>query len=191
MKAPMIRGYVLKQLVAAIDMRFDPDTRRRVLATLPPGVLDLALATKPAEWYPGENASHLLRAVVSAKNDEHGSYEDLVACGKFVASEAANTFLRILMKLMTPTLFLKKIPEFWPRDFNTGRFEADLSQAGSGLVKLTLLDAQGYDHIAGSSCGFLTFGLATIGKPNAKVTQQGWSLATPNPREVHYEVSWT
>ena len=55
---------------------------------------------------------------------------------------------------------------------------------------MRLIGADGFDHIGVAGIGFLTFGLKTMGKRDVQVTQTGWSLATPAPHEVIYDVRW-
>jgi hypothetical protein len=95
------------------------------------------------------------------------------------------------MKILTPTLFAKKVPELWERDHRgSGHFEADVSHADEGRIGMKLVGADGFDHIGIAAIGFITFGLNNMGKTNIQVKQTGWSLATPSPHEVAYEITW-
>ncbi len=133
----------------------------------------------------------MLRGIASVKNDDEGSYNDLVASGRFVATEATNTFLKLFMKVLTPTLFAKKVPDIWERDHKgSGRFETDVTKADEGRIGMKLVGADGSDHIGIAAIGFITYGLNNMGKRDIKVKQTGWSLATPSPHEVSYEITW-
>lgn len=186
-----IRGYSLKQTAKYLETKFDPDTRRRVSDGLPAPVRSLLGSFEPGEWYPRDYSASLFRAIAAARNTEGGAYQDLVQCGEFIASEATNTFLKLLMKIMSPTLFAKKVPEFWKRDQRGGYFEADVSRADDSLIKMRLADVEGYDHIGIVSIGWIQFGMTSLGKKNVQVKQQGWSLSTPGPREIDYEITWS
>src|SRR5262249_7139180 len=127
----------------------------------------------------------------AVKNDEEGSYKDLVASGSFVAAEATNTFLKLLLKVLTPVLYAKKTPDFWARDHRgSGHFEVDAQNADKGRIIMRLVGADGFDHVGIAGIGFLTFGLTAMGKRDFKITQRGWSLATPSPHEVIYDIAW-
>jgi|SoiMethySBSTD1v2_1073268.scaffolds.fasta_scaffold193872_1 hypothetical protein len=188
----MLRGYTLQRTVAFIESGyFDEKTKRQIMDGLPAESKALLAAAKPAEWYPRDALVHMMRGIAAVKNDEVGSYNDLVESGRFVASEATNTFLKLLMKVLTPTLYAKKTPELWARDHRgSGHFEVDADKAHEGRLRMKLVGADGFDHIGIAGIGFLTFGMAAMGKRDFEVTQKGWSLATPSPHEILYDIRW-
>jgi len=188
---PMIRGYSLQQTAKYLDTQFEPSVHRRVCTDLPETVRSAMGSFQPGEWYPREYSSALFRAIAQAKNNEQDSYQDLVRCGEFIATEATNTFLKLLMRIMSPTLFAKKVPEFWKRDQRGGYFESDVSGADHALIKMRLADVEGYDHIGIVSIGWIQFGMVALGKKNVKIAQKGWSFTRPGPREIEYEVTWS
>ena len=187
----MIRGYSLNQTTKYLEAKFDADTRRRSLDGLPPVFRSQINSIEPGEWYPRDYSVALFRAIAAAKNDEAGSYQDLVACGEYIASEATNTFLKLLMRIMSPTLFAKKVPDFWKRDQRGGYFESDVSRADDAVIKMRLADVEGYDHIGIVSIGWIQFGMTALGKKGVRITQRGWSVATPAPRTIDYQVTWS
>ena len=189
--APQIRGYSLKQTAKYLDTKFDAETRRRTAEGLPAAVRSMMSEFQPAEWYPREYSAALFRAIAAAKHDEQGSYHDLVQCGEYIASEATNTFLKLLMRIMSPTLFAKKVPEFWQRDQRGGFFEVDTSRADDKRIGMRLAEVSGYDHIGIVSIGWIQFGMTALGKKDVKVQQEGWSLAKPGPTEIKYEITWS
>jgi hypothetical protein len=188
---PQIRGYSLKQTAKYVETRFDADTRKRVAEMIPSTVRTLMGSFEPAEWYPRDYSTALFRGIAAAKGTEQGAYADLVQCGEFIASEATNTFLKLLMRIMSPTLFAKKVPEFWKRDQRGGHFEADVSQADKGRIGMKLVDVEGYDHIGIVSIGWIQFGMAALGKKGVVIKQDGWSLAKPGPHTISYEITWS
>ena len=191
MSALLYRGYGIKQTAAFIKAHFDAKTSQRLHDSFPEDLKTDLRDMAPGAWYPREYEAALLRAIASVKNDDAGSYADLVACGEYVANEATNTFLRLLLKILTPAMFAKKVPEFWDRDNQgSGRFEVETSNAGAGKISMKLLGAEGFDHIGIASIGWIRYGLVTMGKSNVKVTQTGWSMASPSPQEVTYDVAW-
>ena len=192
MTAPMLRGYTVKQTAAFVESDyFEAQVRRRIMEQLPPDVKAALPGIKPAEWYPREYAMAMLRGIAAVKNDDDGSYNDLCAYGSWVATEATNTFLKLFMKILTPTLFAKKVPEIWQRDHRgSGHFEVDVSQVDQGRIGMRLVGADGFDHIGVAAIGFITFGLTAVGKQGVQVVQHGWSMATPAPHVVRYEATW-
>lgn len=188
--AAQIRGYSLRQAARYLEHKFDPDARKRAIESMPSSSRSMLSSFDAAEWYPRDHSAALFRAIASARGGEE-AYNDLVGCGEFIASEATNTFLRLLMRIMTPTLFAKKVPEFWKRDQRGGHFEVDVAQADNGRIGMKLADVEGYDHIGIVSIGWIKFGMSALGKKDVKIDQTGWSMATPGPREISYEVTWS
>jgi len=190
MTSPMIRGYSLKQTARYLESSFAPERRKQAIEALPASSRSMMSSFEPGEWYPREHSAALFRAIASIRGAD-GAYDDLVGCGEFIASEATNTFLRLLMRIMTPTLFAKKVPDFWKRDQRGGWFEADVTKAGDGVIKMKLVDVEGYDHIGIVSIGWIKFGMTALGKKKVKIEQDGWSLSQPGPREISYQVTWS
>lgn len=189
---PMIRGYSVKQQLTFLETQYEPAVSQRLLELVPSEVRSDLKAAKPAEWYPRQHSVSILRAIAAnGGKNEQAVQSDLLRCGTYIATEATNTFLKLLMKILTPTLFAKKIPEFWQRDMRGGRFEADTSEAASGRIQLRLCDIEGFDHIGIVSMGWITFGMAAMGKSDVKLTQKGWSLATPGANKIEYELTWS
>lgn len=189
---PMIRGYSVKQQFTFLETQYDSRVRDQLIAAIPDDVQRALREVKPGEWYPRYYSVCVLRAIASHHHTDEGKvYDDLVRCGTFIATEATNTFLKLLMKLLTPTLFAKKIPEFWERDQKGGRFEVDLADAKDGRLQLALRDVEGFDHIGALGVGWISFALRAMGKSDVNVKQRGWSLASPGPKDVTYDVSWS
>lgn len=193
MTTPTLRGYTVKQTVDFIKSGyFEPDVSRRIMDGLPPEIVLALPSLKPAEWYPREYLMAMLKGIAAVKSHDVGSYQDLVAYGNYVATEATNTFLKLLLKMLTPTLFAKKVPEFWQRDHRgSGHFEVDVQRANEGIIAMRLVGIGGFDHIGVAAIGFISCGLKTMGKKDVQVKQSGWSMATPSPDEVNYEVTWS
>ena len=108
-------------------------------------------------------------------------------CGKHAAREASNTFLRLLMKLLTPAMFAKKLPELWGRDCTGGRITDP--KLHDRIVN-HLLDMNGFDHIAPVAVGYVLFALEAMGKTIVQSTLHGWSLWRPSASDSWFEVAW-
>jgi hypothetical protein len=189
---PMIRGYSVKQQLNFLETQFEPAVSEKLVAQIPQEVRRHLAEVKPAEWYPRQYSVHVLRAIAAhSGKDERAVQADLVRCGIFISTEATNTFLKILMKMLTPALFGKKIPDFWSRDMKGGRFEVDVSKANERRIQLALCDVEGFDHIGVVSIGWISFGMQAMGKSDVKIVQQGWSLATPGANKITYDLSWS
>jgi hypothetical protein len=135
--------------------------------------------TTPAGWYPVGHIAELNRVIAAtlADNDEKRARTDLASCGRFMANEATNTFMRLIMKVLTPGLFAKKLPSLWRRDCTHGNLDLE---TGDRTLKLKLSGMEGHDHIAAIMPGYVGFALERMGKVVDNVAVDGWSLTKPD-----------
>lgn len=192
MSTPVLRGYGITQAADFIQSGyFPPDVARRIMDGLPQETKTLMREVKPNDWYPREHVVHMLRGIALVKNDNVASSRDLAACGRFMASEATNTYLRLFLKMLKPATFAKKMPDVWLRHHRgSGNFEVDPKELADTKLKVRLVGADGFDHVGAFAIGFVDFCLSTMGVPDLKVTQSGWSLTTPSPHIVELEATW-
>jgi hypothetical protein len=174
-----------------IDTGYEAPVRQRILDQLSPEVRRTVGTYKEIDWYPSAHFSELLRGIAAAggASDEQAR-EELVRAGQFIAGVAASTFLKLLMKVLTPTLFAKKIPSLWERDNQGGSIETDLSQADAGQIVFWLRDVGGYDFIAPVAVGWIEFAMQAMGRKVLERTLSGWSLAQPGPAEARIDLRW-
>lgn len=183
------RGYILSTTVAYLQEQAGEEKARQVIGTLSPTLQDAISRVAPAGWYPIALLSELNRALVGAlaPNDEAAAREMLLNCGRFMGREATNTFLKLLMRMLTPNLFAKKLPDVWKRDFTAGRLEIDVTE---GRLVCRIFDASGHDHIGPISAGYIEFALKAMGKTIESTILHKWSLAEPNVDGVCIEYMW-
>jgi hypothetical protein len=143
----------------------------------------------PAGWYPVSHIAELNRLIASslAGDDEARARTEFEDCGRFMATEATNTFLRLLMKVLTPGLFAKKLPDLWRRDCTYGKLDLEVDDR---KMTLRLSEMDGHDHIAAVMPGYVRFALETMGKTVERVTVHGWSLAKPDANGSSIEFLW-
>lgn len=188
---PMMRGYTMIGCMSFIDEKYDEATRKRIYDGLSPEVRGHMSSYKRVEWYPRQHLVEFMRGIVSVHGaDQSEAFEAIVSCGQSVAKDAATTFLRLLMKILTPVLFAKKIPDIWERDSKGGRMVADASRVDEKVMVMRLTDVEGFDHIGPLACGWIRFAMTAMGKKGVTVTAKEWSLATPGPRDLTLNVTW-
>jgi hypothetical protein len=188
MTAVQMRGYVLSSAAAYIKDTAGQERGAKVLASLSPHLRRALETVKPAGWCSAENLSELYRAVASlTEGDEDRTRESLIECGRYTAREASNTFLRILMKLLTPAMFAKKLPDFWARDCTGGKIEVQLKE---DMLANRLTDMKGLEHIGPVAVGYVKFALEAMGKSVTRTKLYDWSLADPGPNNCSFEIFW-
>jgi hypothetical protein len=191
MSAPQIRGYSIRQQATFLRSdHIEEQARKKAIAGLPAELQGDLSHLDPAGWYPRDYSVELFRAIASTAEDEKQARELLSTCGEWIAMESTNTFLKLVMRLMTPVLFAKKLPSLWERDMKGGGFTFDISRANENRLGFVLQDVAGYDHIGPITEGWLRFALKSLGKTDVEVDMEGWSLASPGPKDVGYEVRW-
>jgi hypothetical protein len=187
---PMTRGYSILGCINYIGTAYDGPTRDKMLGALPAGVRSRLDSYNKIEWYDRNEMAELMRVIAAQHPDEAAARTALVDCGQTIAKDAANTFLKLLMKVLTPTLFARKVPDIWKRDMRGGKFEADTSRVDQRVLVMHLTDVEGFDHIGPVAAGWVKFAMTSMGKRGLKQTITGWSLAAPGQRDVDMEFTW-
>lgn len=190
MEEPMIRGHILDHTARFYRTGFDHVTVARIEGELSIEVKAALDSVTPAAWYPRRFQVDILNALAAARGSGDGTYGDIQRCGAGLA-EPTNEFARLLMKLMTPELFVKKLPRFWARDHkSSGAFEIEPSVEQRGAL-LRLRGIKNYDHGAIFWMGFMQSVLKQVGAGSLVIRQEGWSWSSPGPQDVSYEVKWS
>jgi hypothetical protein len=185
------RGYLLVHTGSFLRDALGVDEFKRVIKGLSPQLQELVgegRATS-AGWYPMSFLNELNRVTtgVVGQGDEQKARDALFKCGMYISREASNTFLRLMFKLITPKIFLSKVPQLFARDFTSGRFEME---QGERKVKCRIYDVPGFEHACVTSSGFVATGLESLGKKVENITVQNWSLKDPNVDGAGFELTW-
>jgi hypothetical protein len=101
--------------------------------------------------------------VAATAPDPEAAYQTLVGMGKYIANDAINSFLRLLVKFLKPSLFARKFHEFFRKEHNFGQLEADLSDIERDRFVLLMNDVGGYDNVAPLSIGWISHTLDAMG----------------------------
>jgi hypothetical protein len=188
MTAIQVRGYTIVNAAAYLRHVLGEGEANQVMDNVSPGLRQQLAATTPAGWFPVSQVASLYRAIASlGHGDDERAKNELIKCGRFTANEAANTFLKLVMKVLTPSMFAKKLPKLWSRDATGGRFEVDVTE---DRISCRLFEMEAFDHIAPISVGYVTFSLEAMGKKVARTELHGWSLANPSAPGAWFELHW-
>lgn len=186
----VIRGYLILGCMDYIDS-FDEQRRERVYSSLPSGVSRDRDAYDKMLWYPLKTISGYYSAIANQHaDDEAKAYEAMLQCGRFIAEAATNTFLKLLMRIMTPAVFGKKAPDLWARDHRYGRMEAESTYLRDNHLIVRLHDVDGYEHAGPVAAGFAMFALKAVGASDIDVKVSDWSMKAPAPSQVKIDLKW-
>ena len=183
-----VRGYTVLKTAEYLRQQAGEQEAKRLFSGFSPELQHALGTATAAGWQPATVSSELLRAVAGlAKGDEEKAKQELVNCGKFLASEATNTFLKLLMKVLTPSMFAKKLPTLWSRDSSHGKFAVDVYE---DRIACRMTEMEHYEHITPISVGYVSFALEAMRKHIERWNMRGWTLATPSPSESSFELYW-
>jgi len=191
MQEPQIRGHVILSTLAFLRLHSEA-AQRPYEADISLELRQALEGVKAAGWYPRQHHTGLLSALTAGKaRDEAAIYAALLECGASLAAPD-NQFSRLLMKVMTPELFLKKLPKFWSRDHqHGGQLELEALDEANARGKIRLSGVAGYNHAAIVWLGFVKGVLDELTGGDSAVQQTGWSYTSPGPNDVFYEVHWS
>jgi hypothetical protein len=191
MTEPLIRGYVLDHTARFYRSTYDYSTAARIEGDLSLEVKSALETVSHADWYPRRYQVEMLNAFAAARGSSDVTYGDFMRCGAKLG-EPNNDFAKLLIQLMTPELFLRKLPRFWTRDLkSSGAFEIEMPRTGARGAKVKLRNVKQYDHGAIFWMGFIQSTLAQLGASGLVVTQEGWSWSNPGPQDISYDVRWS
>jgi len=184
-----VRGYIVSTTASYLRHRM-ADQHAKVFANLSPSLRKILDDIKPAQWYPVAAVSELNRVIVAEAggNVDERARDELRKCGNHMAHEATNTFLKLFMKMLTPGLFAKKLPDLWSRDCSGGRL---VVSADDKKLSCQFFDAAGYDHLGAVATGYVGFALEAMGKKIDKVVLRDWSVQQPNFNGVSFDLVWS
>ena len=183
-----VRGYMYITSVDYLRQTLGDTEARKVIGSFSPQARELLETLKSADWCPASVFSEVTQALASAGGGGDKSKDLLVKCGTHMSMEATNTFLKLFMKMMSPQLLVKKIPDLWKRDCTGGKLVVE--ELTEHSVRFSTSGMQGFRHAVCTAAGFVAFGVGAIGKKVDKVTIRGWSLDKPSEDGATFELTW-
>ena len=186
-----VRGHVLQHTARFFRDECDPSIALRVNSAISIELRSLLQEVSPPAWYPRQLQVELLNAAALAHGNDEAAQRDFIRCGAKIAL-ADNHFMKLLTKLLTPELFFRKAERLWDRDNqNSGRLELEAVDAAARSARLRLCDVGGYAHSSAIWLGFMKGILDELSPRGLHIAQHGWSLASPAPDHVVYDVRWS
>lgn len=185
------RGYMVQSCMDYVNT-LEPELRERIYALIPPEVGRDPARYDKMLWYPIRSVASYYEAIANTTDgSEAAVLGALQACGRAMAHAATNSFLRLLMRVMNPSTFAKKLGDFWERDHKCGHMQGDVSEIANKKLIVRLTDIAGYTHTSAIASGFGAFALEAMGMKNVTAVLHGWSLQTPAPESATVELTWS
>ncbi len=165
----LTKGFNLEQTVLFIDQAFSASERDRIYARLPEQLKGRLGGLRTADWYPIDDQVAFLEAMVAVVSGPEEGERRTRALGRFISDAATGTFMRLVLKVLTPNIFLRKAGSIWPRMFSFGIFESDPSGFGDKRAVMILRDVGGFAHVAGVSAGWIEGVFGAMGFNDVRV----------------------
>jgi hypothetical protein len=191
MSEKLLKGFSLTTTLAFIDSHYTHEQREQIHARLTPELRNMTSGFKPGDWYPIEYQTQMLRAMASVAEEPTEAHTNAVALGRFLSDQASNTFMRLLFKVLTPLIFLKKAPAVWGRMFNFGRFETDAADYDNNRVVMLMLDVDGFDYVAPVSEGWIATMFEAVGCKNVAVHATDLEEGTVRGAGYKFDINWS
>jgi hypothetical protein len=185
----VIRGYLILGCMDYIDS-LGAESKDRVYSGLPEGFQQDRGAYDTMRWYSLETISALYSGIAKLhEGNEANAFAALRGCGTFIAEAATNSFLKLLMRIMTPSVFASKAPTIWARDNRYGTMETEVPAPRKMVVHLR--GVADYSHVGPVVAGFGAFAMRAVGAKDLDVKVSPWSLANPSPPDVRIDMAWS
>jgi len=125
----------------------DPARAQQIESKLSPETLRSMYETSPEVWFPISVWKEALDAIVAQHSDPAAARAAVRSVGRFICEGIVNSFLRVLMRIMTPSLFMKKSGAMIGKDFRgfpggAPDYSYDLSKESEGLLTMTIRKRQ-------------------------------------------------
>ncbi len=182
------RGSVLNGLYEYLEKTADPDQLARALETLPAELRAELGKCKHVGWYPAAYFSDLNNAIAALGSNEREVYDHVVGGGTQIATNALNSFMRLMLRMLTPSMFAGKLPDLWRRDNAFGSFEIVELYKHSAKARM---EGAPVDHISIAAIGYVKTALQAITGTDVRVKCHGWSVETPRPEVATYDIDWS
>ncbi|HSQ63784.1 MAG TPA: DUF2378 family protein [Polyangiaceae bacterium] len=186
----LTKGFNVEQTITFIDSHFSAAVRDQIVAQLAPDMREKLPRVRAGNWYPIGDLVALLTAMAHVAASEPEAERTARALGRHLSDAATGTFMRLLLKVMTPPVFLKKMPDIWPRMFSFGSFEVDPTGFKDKRASMIMRGVDGFDHVAPVSAGWIEGVHAAMGCGGVDVRYTGLE-AEPRGSAFRFEVKWS
>ena len=182
-----VRGAFTQLAYKFVETHYEPAVRDKIIASMDPAVVASIPKLSDTGWYPLEHFVSICDAI--AKNRTLDQTEDEVRrLGQSIAEAALGTFLKLILKILTPALFANKYDSFWKRYHNFGGMHCDVTEIESNHIIL-YYPVYPWVHLIGPGWAETTF--KAMGKPNVSTfTDLPRGLREASVKELATHVRW-
>jgi hypothetical protein len=165
-----LNGHFLRAAAILIEKEFGGEKREAIRQQLSKEAEQALLTASGKEWYPAERVVEVYDAMRGAWGGEEEARAGFIRLGKAIGDEAANTFMRLFMKIVTPAMLFKQFPKVWPKYADFGKFE--LGVITSDRFEFTVRDLAPNIYQPLISSGWTIYMLEAMGRKNIQITTE-------------------
>jgi len=184
----LVKGIHILPLHDFIKENYDEKTQAEIYARMSEPAREMLKTVKREDWMPVALVSSVADALFRATEDPKDAYQEVVRAGAAIADYATNTYVRLLIKLMTPKIMASKWPDIWKKSHNFGVMSCVLES--DRMLRMTISGVDGYTHIGPTAVGFLTFALKAMNMPDATVVQVPDRYTDYNAERYEFRITW-
>lgn len=187
----LVKGHNIVPAVQDITTTYEAQKRELFFGSLSEETGAKLPELSPDAWYPVDMASEIWRAVAAAHDhDPEAVHAEIARLGRVVGDGAANTFMRLLIKFMTPRMLARRWHELWRKGHSFGEMSSDVSEVDNKKMFLFLRDVGDYDHIGSMAVGFLQQIFAMMGLRDPRVEETLHPKGHARASEYRVQVTW-
>lgn len=164
------RGFYFNSLVKYVQTHFDQNTQNTIFSQLANEHRPLISGVDRSGLVPMQAFYGILRGIEDQYSSEKEKLDGIIRCGQFVGEDATSTFLKLLVKVLTPSMFAMKFPQFWARYHDFGELVPDVSDIAKNHVRFHVRGVSGYRYITAMGIGWIGNAFRSMGKKDVVIT---------------------
>lgn len=165
-----LNGHFLRAASILIEREFTPEKREAVRQKLGKEAENALLTASAKEWYPADRVAEVYVAIATAWPEAEQRRDGFIKLGHIIGEEAANTFMRLFMKIVTPSMLFKQFPKVWPKYADFGKFE--LGVLASDRFEFTVRDLSPMTYQPLISSGWTLYMLEAMNRKNIQISTE-------------------
>jgi len=162
----------------------DPAAReelKRLLPEITRGIEEL----HKDEWYPLGRLVEVCTTIDQVYGDAERGFAAIKGCGRYIAEEGASTYLKLVLKIVTPRLFVRQFPTLWKRYHDFGELTIDTGGLDQNRATIFM---PAYPCVRGLSTGWIEYAF-TLFKTQVRI-ESNWPWRAPVPDRLELRLHW-
>lgn len=188
-RGPCLRG------AGAYLRAIDPELARSIEAKYTPEMLRAVHESGPKDWIPVGLWKEALDGIVAAQPNIEAARKAIRGVGRYICEGTVNSFLRLLMRIMTPRLFAEKSGTMISRDFRGfPGGEIDYAYDVNDSLRQVTIEVRNaglHPYLGGTGQGFCEFAFQYMGKKGVVIDEPGCPVDQWAPPKVQLRMRWS